>query len=141
MPKFRKRSSIPRKWITRQPRRKASRTFCNSHGIEKSDKSELRSHSTSKSWINQLKIDLRYRYSSTRRSMSKCCPPKPYLHVARALSSCRISFLFSSLPHNFAFFPFFSSSTTCAFNTLRRIFPLALLGISSTNLTPPLSFL
>jgi hypothetical protein len=43
---------------------------------------------------------------------------------------------------NYSFaFPLFSSSLALSFNTLRRILPAALLGISSTNRTPPLNFL
>lgn len=42
--------------------------------------------------------------------------------------------------YNFALtFP--SSSCALSFNTLLKIFPLTLLGISSTNFTPPLNFL
>jgi hypothetical protein len=41
--------------------------------------------------------------------------------------------------YNLALLLFFSSAAATSFNFLRRIFPLALLGISSTNRTPPLS--
>ena len=59
-------------------------------------------------------------------------PPKDILHVQ--------SHIAEQIPYNFAFAAV-SSFSACSFKTLLKIFPLTLLGMTSTKRTPPRSFL
>ena len=54
---------------------------------------------------------------------------RPSIHTSNAIS------------YSFAFMRFASSSCALTFNSRLKILPLALFGISSTNLTPPLNLL
>lgn len=63
-------------------------------------------------------------------------------YVYRILYSAgiyRLTYWSFPIPYSFALL--IISFFACSLNTLLRIFPLALLGISSTNLKPPLNLL
>lgn len=66
-----------------------------------------------------------------------CGLPSSGIHLQNPAFNCPIKAYSFAFPLSF----FFSSSLALSFNTLRNIFPAALFGISSTNLTPPLNFL
>ena len=52
-----------------------------------------------------------------------------------------VDYTSNAISYIFAFMRFSSSSCALTFNSRLKILPLALFGISSTNLTPPLNLL